>query len=130
MADILDGTGNTALFGEKRMKLDKFGVSYDDNESAFAPGWDSEIVRAAMADADIPAEAGVVSWGPSPDVRTTDPAVFPDPNSGLVQFGSSHSNGCYFVLCDGSVRVIRFNPDRTQFRRFCTKDVGQVSPEL
>ena len=129
LTDIQDGTSNTALFGEKRMKRDKFGVSYDDNESLFSPGWDSEVVRAAVADADTD-DPGNLSWGPTPDLRTTDPAVFPDPNSGLTQFGSAHANGCYFVLCDGSVRLVRFNPDRTHFRRFLTKSDGQVNPEL
>jgi prepilin-type N-terminal cleavage/methylation domain-containing protein/prepilin-type processing-associated H-X9-DG protein len=126
VADVTDGTSNTALFGEKRMKLDQFGRSYDDNESVFSPGWDSEVVRAAVTDRDTTAAAGFLSWGPNPDIKKTDPAVFPDPQSGLSQFGSSHPSGCNFARCDGSVRLVRFNPDRTQFRRFCTKADGQV----
>ncbi len=127
MTDITDGTSNTALFGEKRMKLDKFGQSYDDNESAFSPGWDSEIARAAVADTDTNGTAGrPLSWGPNQDIRVTNPGIFSDPESGLNQFGSSHASGCQFVLCDGSVRGVRFNPDRVIFRRFCTKADGQV----
>jgi prepilin-type N-terminal cleavage/methylation domain-containing protein len=133
LTDVTDGTSNTPLFGEKRMKRDKFGVSYDDNESVFSPGWDSEIARAAVADVDTNGTAGrPLSWGPNPDIRVTPTTVFtPDPNGGLSQFGSSHPAGCQFVLCDGSVRPVRFNPDRTIFRRFCTKaDGGVVSGDF
>jgi prepilin-type N-terminal cleavage/methylation domain-containing protein len=124
--DVADGTSNTALFGEKRMKRDKFGVSIDDNESVFSPGWDPEIVRAAVTDLDTTTAMGNLSWGPNRDITVTNPAVFTDPESALRQFGSSHAAGANFVLCDGSVRLVRFNPDRTQFRRFCTKADGQV----
>ena len=121
LTDITDGTANTALVGEKRMKLDRFNMSYDDNESYYSAGWDNETVRAAVTDKDTG-----TSWGPSPDIRRTDPAIFPDVNSGLAQFGSSHASGCNFVLADGSVRHVRFNPDRTQFRRFCVRNDGAV----
>jgi prepilin-type N-terminal cleavage/methylation domain-containing protein/prepilin-type processing-associated H-X9-DG protein len=127
LLDITDGTSSTALVGEKRMKLDRFNQSYDDNESYYSAGWDSETIRAAVADADdanLPAAQR--TWGPSRDIRQTNPAVFSDVNSGLSQFGSSHASGCNFVLADGSVRHIRFNPDRTQFRRFCVRNDGAV----
>jgi prepilin-type N-terminal cleavage/methylation domain-containing protein/prepilin-type processing-associated H-X9-DG protein len=125
--DIHDGSSNTALVGEKRMKLDRFNKSYDDNESYYSAGWDNETIRAAVTDADdahLPAAQR--TWGPSPDIRATNSAVFSDINSGLSQFGSSHTSGCNMVLADGSVRHIRFNPNRTQFRRLCTRSDGAV----
>jgi prepilin-type N-terminal cleavage/methylation domain-containing protein/prepilin-type processing-associated H-X9-DG protein len=127
LLDITDGTSNTALVGEKRMKLDRFNLSYDDNESYYSAGWDNETVRAAVTDLDdahLPAASR--TWGPSRDIRQTNPAVFSDINSGLAQFGSSHASGCNFVLADGSVRHVKFNPDRTQFRRFCVRNDGAV----
>jgi prepilin-type N-terminal cleavage/methylation domain-containing protein/prepilin-type processing-associated H-X9-DG protein len=126
-ADILDGASNTALVGEKRMKLDRFNLTIDDNESYYAIGQDSETIRAAVVDADdahLPAAQR--TWGPSRDIRATTNPPFTDLNSGLQQFGSSHAGGCNFVLADGSVRHVRFNPDRTQFRRFCTRADGAV----
>ncbi len=126
LTDIADGTANTALIGEKRMKLDQFGTSIDDNESAFAAGWgDADVYRAAVVDPDdanLPAAQR--TWGPSPDVRRTTNPPFTNFSGALLQFGSSHPSGCNFVLCDGSVRHIRYNPNRTQFRRFCTKADG------
>ncbi len=128
LLDIADGTTNTALVGEKRMKLDQFGTSIDDNESVFSPGWgDADVYRAAVVDPDdanLPAAQR--SWGPNPDVRRTTTPPFTDFDGPLHQFGSSHVSGCNFVLCDGSVRHVRFNPNRTQFRRFCTKADGAV----
>ena len=121
LTDITDGTSNTALAGEKRMKLDKFNTSYDDNESYYSAGWDSETIRAAVTDRDTG-----TSWGPNRDIAVTDPALFPDVNSGLAQFGSSHASGCNMVLGDGSVRHIKVNPDRTQFRRLCVRNDGAV----
>jgi prepilin-type N-terminal cleavage/methylation domain-containing protein/prepilin-type processing-associated H-X9-DG protein len=127
LADISDGTSNTAMVGEKRMKLDRFNLSFDDNESYYSAGWDSETIRAAVVDRDdLNLPAASRTWGPSRDIRVTDPSLFPDLNSGLSQFGSSHASGCNFVLADGSVRHVRFNPDRTQFRRFCVRNDGAV----
>jgi prepilin-type N-terminal cleavage/methylation domain-containing protein/prepilin-type processing-associated H-X9-DG protein len=126
-ADITDGTSNTALVGEKRMKLDRFNLTIDDNESYYAVGQDTEIIRSAVVDADDAAlPSAQRTWGPSRDIRVTTNPPFSDLNSGLAQFGSSHPGGCNFVACDGSVRHVRFNPDRTQFRRFCTRADGAV----
>jgi prepilin-type N-terminal cleavage/methylation domain-containing protein len=120
IADITDGTSNTLMVGEKRLKRDKFGVSTDDNESCYAPGWDEDIFRRAVKDTDQPC------CGPNPDVvRTTDPP-FTNPNSSLVQFGSSHTGGMNGVLADGSVRLIRYNPNATAFKNLCVRNDGKV----
>ncbi len=85
------------------------------------------MIRAATADEDDAAlPPARRTWGPGRDVRVTTDPPFSDPDGGLNQFGSSHPGGCNFVMCDGSVRHVRFNPDRTQFRRLCTKADGAV----
>jgi prepilin-type N-terminal cleavage/methylation domain-containing protein len=118
---ITDGLSNTLLAGEKRLKLDRFGWSYDDNESYVSPGWDSEIVRFATTDTDM-----TNNRGPNPDIQKTDIMTFPDPDSGLNQFGSSHANVMNAVMGDGSVRFIRYAPDMEFFRRLCIMNDGLV----
>lgn len=119
LADVTDGLSCTLLLSEKRLKLDKVGLSYDDNEPYVAPGWDSEIYRRAARDVDRPSG----DCGPSPDIRVTS-GEFSDPFSGLVQFGSSHPLGVNAAMGDGSVRGIRFNPNPETFRRINNRNDG------
>jgi prepilin-type processing-associated H-X9-DG protein len=42
------------------------------------------------------------------------------------RFGSAHTSGCNFVLCDGSVRSIDFSIDGTTHARLGNKADGQV----
>jgi prepilin-type N-terminal cleavage/methylation domain-containing protein len=123
LTDITDGTSNTAMVGEKRIKHDRMGRENGDNESYANPGYERDVVRASNTDPDTG-----TGWGPSPDVRVTSIPPFTTGNvsSALRQFGSSHSSGCNFVLSDGSVRHVRFNPDRNTFRRFTTRAGGEV----
>jgi prepilin-type N-terminal cleavage/methylation domain-containing protein len=118
--DIPDGTSNTLMVGEKRLKLDRLGFSYDDNESCYSPGWDSEIVRYAARDLDQPC------CGPTRDIPVTPTPPFADRDSGLDQFGSSHAGGINGVLADGSVRHIRYGADYTAFWNLCARDDGHV----
>ena len=124
LAAVPDGISNTVMLGEKRMKKDRFGVSRDDNESWASPGWDLEVYRLAINDIDRPAE----DRGPSPDIVVTDPSVFSELDTGLLQFGSSHPKGANVVLGDGSVRFVRFNPNPTAFLRYCVRNDSVVPP--
>jgi prepilin-type N-terminal cleavage/methylation domain-containing protein len=123
-AAVSDGLSNTVMVGEKRLKKDQFGKADDDNESWAEPGWDSEIVRYAARDRDRPTG----DRGPSADIRVTNPNIWPGDafNNGLSQFGSSHPHGANFILGDGSVRHIRFNPNPTAFQRFCVRNDGNT----
>jgi prepilin-type N-terminal cleavage/methylation domain-containing protein len=63
LVDVTDGTALTVMAGEKRLRRDKLGVSYDDNEAAVSAGWGTEVVRGALTDFDTGR-----SLGPNPDV--------------------------------------------------------------
>ena len=107
---ITDGLSNTLLIGENRINLaylDSSTPSYSsDNESPFAAGWDSEIVR----------DVNVV---PVPDVN--DPSI-----TSLFGFGSSHSGGINACLADGSVRLIRFTIAQATFQNLGVRNDGNV----
>ena len=96
VAMILDGTSNTIMVGEKAMDVRMYDTGdwfYDDP---------------------------LMSGGANGTVRKGT-AVIQDMNGdpvGLGQFfkdnwGSAHPGGCQVVLCDGSVRTIKYNTDVT-----------------
>jgi len=102
--NLLDGTSNTILVGEKRLDRKALGTfQCDDNEGVTA-GWDWDGIR----------------WGndpPMPDRNGFDQCE--------VLFGSSHPAGVNFVFADGSVRHVIFSVDRTAFQRACHREDAQ-----
>jgi prepilin-type processing-associated H-X9-DG protein len=115
MAAIPDGTSNTLMLGEKRLKLALLGQTYDDNEPYVAPGWDSEIFR-----------QGSTSYPLLPDIKVNEPNPDTDPNAGRMEFGGSHVSGMNAALADGSVRALKFRSDATTFQRLCVRNDGLV----
>jgi prepilin-type N-terminal cleavage/methylation domain-containing protein len=108
LADILDGTSNTVLVGEKRFNVANFGATIDDNESYNRPGWnDHEVYR-----------RGDVQ--PDRDYR--------NPNSTAASrgFGSAHQSGFHAAFCDGAVHHVRYTVDLLVWRRVCVVNDGQV----
>jgi prepilin-type N-terminal cleavage/methylation domain-containing protein len=126
LAGVTDGLSSTVMAGEKRLKWEQFGRSYDDNEPFTHPGWDSEIERRAVRDADRPAG----DRGPSRDVFDSVGSHGPwaDPFAGLQQFGAAHPTSCNLVMCDGSVRAMKYNPDPETFRRLTVRNDGRPVP--
>jgi len=102
MADILDGTSSTAMVGEKHLMRTAYltGASLGDDQAAYL-GDDADIRR----------------WTDEPPRRDT---TVDD----IQHFGSAHNGGCNFVLCDGSVRPIRYAIDGTVFRNFGNRHDG------
>jgi prepilin-type processing-associated H-X9-DG protein len=109
VADVIDGTSNTVMVGEKQLNRAMFGQSTDDNESYCTPGWngDWEVYRWG-------------AFGPAPDFS------LPGDTSPSHVFGSSHAGGFTCVFADGSVRFIRYSVNAITWRRACVRDDNQV----
>jgi prepilin-type N-terminal cleavage/methylation domain-containing protein len=102
MAAVMDGTSNTAMVGEKYLARQHYrsGESWGDDQPPFV-GDDGDNRR----------------W--------TDESPRRDDSTDDIQhFGSAHSGGCQFVLCDGSVRTIAYEIDATVFRNFGNRQDG------
>lgn len=113
MAQIVDGSSNTLLAGEKCLNVGLMGVAQTDDDSGWVDGWDWDNVR----------------WGhlpPQPDWNDGSAALTGD--DGYTNwhgaFGSSHSGIFNAGLCDGSVRTISFNVSLETFRRLSSRNDG------
>ncbi|WP_425617676.1 DUF1559 domain-containing protein [Anatilimnocola sp. NA78] len=110
LADILDGTSQTALIGEKQVHPTTWGSAGGDNEPWSNAGWDQCIVRFG-------------NEVPQPDLLhpdSTKPAFWSN------RFGSSHPGGVNMARADGSVMNIAFNVDAAMWKNFCTIRDGNV----
>lgn len=112
LAMLSDGTSNTMLIGEKRLRPENLGKAQSHDDQGFTSGWDRDEV----------------CWGnipPDMDRRNQD---------GFYQFGSAHPSGFNSVWCDGSVHIIRYNIQSNNtptasaplgvWQRLCKRDDG------
>jgi hypothetical protein len=125
-AHVRDGMASTYLLGEKYINPLHYlsGECDGDNATAYS-GYGNDVVRWGRdgigddpTDADPP-----LAWLPLLDRRDR-----PTPRAGEEYwhcFGSPHSPGCYFALCDGSVRLISFDIDPRTHELLCNRKDGQ-----
>ncbi len=139
MTSITDGTSNTVLIGEKWLNPRRHAADGGDNENATNAGWDQCVIRIGGGtysytyNGSQPATQGVhptrtIPRTPQPDADA--PQVV-NATGGTVTiwnelFGSSHPGGALFVMCDGSVRSIRYGVDPVAFAAVCTRNGGEV----
>jgi prepilin-type N-terminal cleavage/methylation domain-containing protein/prepilin-type processing-associated H-X9-DG protein len=106
IADILDGTSNTLLVGDKRMNVGRLGQPNDDDDTGYTTGFDADVIRAT----NLP---------PAPDYRAAK-------GDGQRRFGSSHTGGFNAVFADGSLHFLAYSIDPNVFRYLGDKSDGQV----
>ncbi|MCO6456999.1 MAG: DUF1559 domain-containing protein [Pirellulaceae bacterium] len=117
MAGISDGTSNTFVLGEKRLRIDGIGNYQTDDNEGYASGWDHDVIRQACW-----------QWAPTMDCVGTDakrdkrgvPCGY-----GQNRFGSSHPGGFQVIMADGSVKFLYYEMDMETFRRLGNRRDGE-----
>ncbi len=136
---ITDGTSNTVMLGEKWLNPNRHNADGGDNENTMNAGWDQCVVRIGGGTYSYPYNDGQPAVQGTAPTRTIPRTPQPDRDAPYVVsatgasvtiwnelFGSSHPGGCNFVLCDGSVRSVRFGINPTVFAGVCTRNGGEV----
>jgi prepilin-type processing-associated H-X9-DG protein len=110
-ADVLDGTGNTYLIGEKYIPagLAMTGQGGGDNQSAYV-GFDADNCR--------------FTGGPQSYAGYLPPTRDQAGVELIYSFGSAHPAGCNFAFCDGSVRGIGYSINPETHRRMGNRADG------
>jgi len=96
--DLIDGTANTMLVGEKRFRLRNLGQNPGFDNEGFASGYDWDILREVIQH-------------PLPDCNN---CAY---SSLLYRFGSSHPGGFNALFADGSVHFIPYTVNLVVFAR-------------
>jgi prepilin-type N-terminal cleavage/methylation domain-containing protein len=116
VSDMIDGTAETVLVGEKRLYHKAFiGQSYCSDDQGYCDGWDNDAIAFAMGRSTTTA-APPELFDPGPDAPTADDCGY--------RFGSIHEGGCHFVFCDGSVHTVSYNIDPQNWVRLCSGKDG------
>jgi len=105
MAHVTDGASNTYLIGEKYLNPDAY--------EGWAGGGDAQSMFIGVDD-------DCVRWGGVNLPLSQDRPGWWNPRI----FGGPHANGCHFVFCDGSVRVISYSIDIETHRRLAHRKDG------
>lgn len=117
IADITDGTSNTILMGEVRMKCQTF--------AAWGWSWPDNLWYATTAPINFPTCPTDARYG-------TNTCFSNASNNWNATFGfkSAHPGGCQFVLADASVHFLSETLDRLTYARLGDKQDGGVVGEF
>ena len=117
---ITDGTSNTIMFGERYHHDPGWtkGSTTINNVGGWA--WSNyNAVQDYILSARVPINYMIPAGQPDPP-----PFAFTDPRT--CAFGSGHTGGANFGLCDGSVRWISETTDLVTLQALCTRQGGEV----
>ena len=103
--EIIDGTSNTMMFGERNWNRLGNSTHWDEN-NGYINGWDWDTIRWSYSN-------------PVPDRRDTS---YYD-----LRFGSSHPAVFMVTMADGSVRPIQFSINLATFRAITDRHDGQAT---
>jgi len=118
LASITDGTSNTFLAGEKHVPIGMFGRLKVGDGPIYSGAWTCF--------------AGRIAGIEDPLSQSGNDLI---PSTGVIdgiwarKFGSYHPGLCQFVMCDGSVRVLKNTLDPRILGLLADKADGQVIPD-
>ena len=114
LAHVRDGSSNTYLSGEKYLNPDHYttGKDFGDNGS-WSAGHNNDTLRWA-------------SYFPNAPEKNLPPMQDQPGAAGAERFGSAHAAGCYFVFCDGSVRMVNYSVDPMMHARLANRADGEI----
>jgi prepilin-type N-terminal cleavage/methylation domain-containing protein/prepilin-type processing-associated H-X9-DG protein len=121
-ADIIDGTSNTIMFGERFRRDPTYDRIYGpppfDSRSGWA--WANNLGGFDyLFGAEVP-----INWL-MPDNLTGDPG-FKYEDLRFNAFGSGHTAGANFCFCDGSVKFLPNSTPQTILQLLCIRNDGKV----
>jgi prepilin-type N-terminal cleavage/methylation domain-containing protein len=100
---ISDGSSNTMVIGEKRIRPSLSGIGEWHDDFGWADGWDPDTLRSTICPI-------------KPDAD--EPDIDDKPYRGLAyQFGSAHASGINAGFADASVRHLNYDIDRELFNQ-------------
>jgi prepilin-type N-terminal cleavage/methylation domain-containing protein/prepilin-type processing-associated H-X9-DG protein len=135
LADLLDGTSSTLLFGERTHRdpnYDSFAAAGLTSRAGMGSWgwWSASEGRLAIGDGTLSAYAPVNYAIPfragDPGAPTTSAEFKPYEDQRLCAFGSSHPGGANFTLADGSVRFLAQSISLATLRQLATRAGGEV----
>ncbi len=117
-AHIRDGLSNTYLAGEKYLDQNHYTTGQDEGDNATAySGAENDLIRWVWNTPDDEPLPPQRDKAGQPGYDTSDPL---SPH----RFGSAHSAGWHAGLCDGSVRLLRYNLDPQVHYRLGVRNDG------
>jgi prepilin-type processing-associated H-X9-DG protein len=139
---VTDGTSKTIFVGEKslqpRFYFGDSNTSGPTDNGALYEGHDWDVLRwggrddqiggGFAANNNVSLAQAAASPGnfltPLQDKNALNSDGTPDDAWGERSFGSAHSGGCMFVLCDGSVQMLGYSIDPKIFWQLCNRRDG------
>lgn len=114
-ADVLDGTSNTFLFGDKHVRHDTTPGTREDR-SIYTSSNNNNYRRYAGIDPVTGEPQGIADYTDAFNQQTVDNR----------SFGSRHLHVCQFVLCDGSVKAVKMETDVLVLGRLASRNDGEA----
>jgi prepilin-type N-terminal cleavage/methylation domain-containing protein len=132
-AAVLDGTANTLMVGERSIFIDwwngpqppvnaECGVGAGPECDAYRGGWTAGANQFGY----IVGGWSQLFQNPIKDRYSNGVGGAAGLAVGYQHFGSSHPEAAMFVLCDASVRPIRYSISPELFRRLCNRKDGEA----